>query len=60
MFQERLYAHSGNFKHLVEPLDRANFSLVNEKEMYEEGHNRPWIYVQIEEAQKDNKSSSYF
>ncbi|XP_062513665.1 uncharacterized protein LOC134189422 [Corticium candelabrum] len=60
VFEESFYAHSGNFKRLVEPLDKANFKLVNTTEAYEDGSNRPRIYITIEEAASNPATKGYF
>ena len=61
-FEESFYARSGNFKLLVEPLDKANFDLVNQNpnQTYMDGNNRPDVYVRIEKAEKDPDSQQYF
>ena len=62
VFEESFYARSGNFKRLVEPLDKANFDLVNQnpKQIYKDGNNRPAIYVRIEQGEKDPALQQYF
>ena len=60
VFEESFYARSGNFKLLVEPLDKANFKLVNTTEAYEDGSNRPRIYVTIEKAESNPATKGYF
>ena len=61
IFREYLYANSGNFLDLVEPLDEANFS-VNYSHVgkYFEGENRPAIYKKIEEARKHPDTKNCF
>ena len=62
VFEESFYAHSGNFKYLVEPLDEANFDLVNQNPAMtdKDGKNSPDVYVKIEQAQKDPELKQYF
>ena len=61
VFKESFYARSGNFKDLVEPLDKANFDLVNgPTKAYKDGNNRPGVYVRIEKAEEDPDSQQYF
>ena len=60
VFEESFYARSGNFKRLVEPLDEADFPLVNQAEKYTDGENRPAIYRRIEKAENDPKLEKYF
>jgi hypothetical protein len=58
VFAESFYARSGNFKRLVEPLDKANFMLVNPTGKYVDC--RPTIYPRIEKAENDPKTGKYF
>jgi hypothetical protein len=60
VFEESFYARSGNFKRLVEPLDKANFSLVNSNKNYEDGISRPAIYPTIEKAENDPRTKDFF
>ena len=62
VFEESFYARSGNFKRLVEPLDKANFDLVNlnPNQTYKDGNNRSAIYVRIEQGEKDPALQQYF
>lgn len=60
VFKESYYARSGNFKKLVEPLDKANFTLVCPNQNYTDGNNRPQIYKKIELAQKDPELKEFF
>jgi hypothetical protein len=61
-FEESFYARSGNFKRLVEPLDKANFDVINQNpnQTYMYGNNRPGIYVRIEKAEKEPALQEYF
>ncbi|XP_062513667.1 uncharacterized protein LOC134189423 [Corticium candelabrum] len=60
VFENSFYARSGNFKRLVEPLDKANFKLVNTTEAYEDGSHRPRIYITIEKAESNPATKGYF
>ena len=62
IFHEQLYASSGNFLDVVEPLDEANFivNFENCERKYREGNNRPAIYKKIEEARNHPDTRKYF
>ena len=60
-FHEYLYASSGYFLDLVEPLDEANFTVFfGNYGNYHEGNNRPAIYKKIEEARNHPDTRKYF
>ncbi len=56
------FAESGNFLRLVEPLEKANFTIVSglPAEDYLKGRNRPVVFAQIETAMKDNETKNFF